>query len=352
MCTDSGHDTRHADDSMPRPLVGDAVDPITLEPVDQVAVTILVDNSYDALLADDGPAHRKGFTAVPPVPAVQFEGGVTYPGLVAEHGYSALITVRRENHANTVLYDTGISPDGLAHNVERLGVDVGTIEAVVLSHSHFDHAGGFVGLSRLRGRSGLPVTVHPLVWSARRTVVPGRPVFELPRLRRSSLEAEGFDVIERRQPSVLIGGSVLVTGEVDRTTDFEAGMPYHEAHRDGRWAPDPLIVDDQAVVINVRDRGLVVVTGCGHAGAVNIVRHAMRLTGINRVHALIGGYHLGGLGFEPVIAPTVAALRDLAPDFLVPGHCTGWKAQHRIAAALPEAFLPNAVGTSFVLGAS
>ncbi|MGH9217158.1 MAG: MBL fold metallo-hydrolase, partial [Acidimicrobiales bacterium] len=206
--------------------------------------------------------------------------------------------------------------------------------------------------ARLRGRSGLPLTLHPLVWTRRRVALPGRPPWDLPMLRRSSLEAEGFEVIERRQPSVLLDGSVLVTGEVDRTTDFEQGMPYHEARRDGRWEPDPLILDDQALVVHVRGRGLVVLTGCGHAGAVNIARHAMRLTGVDRLHGLLGGFHLTGPGFEPIIEPTVDALSDLAPDVIVPAHCTGWRARHRLGAALPEAFVPNAVGTSFVLPAA
>ena len=259
------------------------------------------------------------------------------------------MTIRRGAITHTVLFDTGVSPDGMATNVERLGLDVGAIEVVVLSHGHFDHAGGFPGLARLRHRSGMPLTVHPLVWSRRRFAIPGQPGWELPTLNRSALEAEGLEVIERRQPSLLLDGSVLITGEVDRTTEFEHGLPYHEAWHDGRWEPDPLVLDEQALVVHVRGRGLVVLTGCGHAGAVNIARHAMRLTGVDRLHALLGGFHLSGPAFEPVIEPTVAAFTEMAPDLLVPAHCTGWKAQHRLAAALPTAFVPNAVGTSFTL---
>jgi 7,8-dihydropterin-6-yl-methyl-4-(beta-D-ribofuranosyl)aminobenzene 5'-phosphate synthase len=129
-------------------------------------------------------------------------------------------------------------------------------------------------------------------------------------------------------------------------------MPYHEAFHGDRWEPDPLILDDQGLVVHVRDRGLVVLTGCGHAGAVNIARHALRLTGVDRLQALIGGFHLAGPAFEPIIEPTVTALADLAPELIVPAHCTGWRAQHRLAAALPDAFVPNAVGTSFTLRAA
>lgn len=349
MCDDCGVPTEVVNASRPRQADGPAVDPIALEPVDEVIVTTLVDNSYDALMGDTEMARRAPVGRMPAVAASQFVDGHTVSGLVAEHGFSALVATRRGNIWHTVLFDTGVSPDGMANNFERLGLDAAAIEVVVLSHGHFDHAGGFPGLARLRGRSGMPLTVHPLVWSRRRFALPDQHHWELPTLSRSALEAEGIEVIERRQPSLLLDGSVLITGEVDRTTEFERGMPNHQAFREGRWEPDPLILDEQALVVNVRGRGLVVVTGCGHAGAVNIARHAMRLTGVDRLHALLGGFHLTGPAFEPIIEPTVAAFTQMAPDLLVPAHCTGWKAQHRLAAALPGAFVPNAVGTSFTL---
>lgn len=351
MCESSSTDAEVAR-SLPRPAHGSAVDPISLEPVDEVIITMLMDNSYDALMGDVGPARRAPLARIPRVAAQQFDEGETSPGLVAEHGFSALVTVRRGTVSHTVLFDTGISPNGMAMNFERLGLDASAIEAVVLSHGHSDHGGGFPGLARLRGRIGLPLTVHPLVFSRRRFVVPDQGPWELPTLSRSALQAEGFEVIERRQPSLLLDGSVLITGEVDRTTEFERGLPNHEAWRDGRWEPDPLVLDEQSLVVHVRGRGLVVVTGCGHAGAVNIARHALRLTGVEHLHALLGGFHLTGPAFEPVIEPTVAAFAAIAPDLLVPAHCTGWRAQHRLAAALPEAFIPNAVGTSFTLAAA
>ncbi|MET0702374.1 MAG: MBL fold metallo-hydrolase [Mycobacterium sp.] len=338
--------------SVPRSAPGEAADPIVLEPVDEIVVTTLVDNSYDALMGGTDMVRRAPIARMPAVSAPQFTEGRTSAGMIAEHGFSALVTTRRGTTTHTVLFDTGVSPDGMATNVERLGIAVGDIEVVVLSHGHFDHAGGFPGLARLRGRSGLPLIVHPLVWSRRRIAFPDQTHWDMPTLNRAALEAEGLAVIERRQPSLLLDGSVLITGEVDRTTDFEHGMPNHDAWHDGRWEPDPLILDEQALVVHVRDRGLVVLTGCGHAGAVNIARHAMRLTGVPRIHALLGGFHLTGPAFEPVIEPTVAAFVEMAPDLLVPAHCTGWKAQHRFAAALPTAFVPNAVGTSFRLTAA
>ena len=102
-------------------------------------------------------------------------------------------------------------------------------------------------------------------------------------------------------------------------------------------------------MVHVKDKGLVILTGCGHAGAVNTIRHAQALTGIDRVYAILGGFHLTGAFFEPIIEPTVATLKELNPTLIVPAHCTGWKATHRIAAELPEAFVPNSVGTRFML---
>jgi 7,8-dihydropterin-6-yl-methyl-4-(beta-D-ribofuranosyl)aminobenzene 5'-phosphate synthase len=355
MCGLTEHpagDECSATHAIPRMFAGPVVDPIALEPVDEVVITTLVDNSYDALMANTGPARRPAIGRLPTVPAAQFEGAVTTPGLVAEHGFSALVTLRRGEREHTLLFDTGISPDGMATNMERLDVDIDAIEAVVLSHGHFDHAGGFAGLARLRRRTGLPIVLHPLVWTHRRIALPGSPAWELPTLNRSALEGEGFTVIERRERSLLLDGCTLITGEIDRTTEFERGMPFHEALHDGLWEPDPAIVDDQALVVHLRGRGLVVLTGCGHAGAVNIARSAMRLCGIDTLYALLGGLHLTGAAFEPIIEPTIAALTAMAPGLIVPAHCTGWKAQHRLAAALPEAFIPNTVGTSFVLAAA
>ncbi len=140
-----------------------------------------------------------------------------------------------------------------------------------------------------------------------------------------------------------------LTGEIDRTTDFERGLPGQEAYLDGRWQADEATLDDQALVINVAGKGLVIMSGCGHAGIVNIVRHVRRLTGIDQVYAVIGGFHLSGKAFEPIIGRTVEALAELEPDVVVPAHCTGWKAHHALAARLPDAYRPNVVGARFEL---
>ncbi len=130
------------------------------------------------------------------------------------------------------------------------------------------------------------------------------------------------------------------------------GFAIHQALRNGSWEPDPLILDDQALVVHVDGRGLLVITGCGHAGVVNIVRYARALTGVEHVHAIVGGFHLTGALFEPVVKPTVEALGSLSPDIVLPAHCTGWRAMHELANRLPEAFVPNSVGTRLELVAA
>ena len=350
MCDESAtaEDIRAA---APHPAPGSAVDPITLEPVDEVVVTTLVDNVYDALLGGQETITRAPFAAGT-AQAPQFESGTTQVGLMAEHGFSALVSVRTGSKTTSVLFDTGLSPDAMMTNADRLGIDLTDVHAVVLSHGHFDHAGGLAGLAARRGSRSTPMVVHPQVWTRRRFALPGEDPAEWPTLSKRTLTNEGFDVIERRQPSLLLNGSVLITGEIDRTTDFERGMPpTHERWSDSTWEPDPLVLDDQALVVHVRGQGLVVVTGCGHAGAVNIVRHAQRLTAVPRLHALLGGLHLSGAYFAPSIAPTVEALTAMAPDLLVPGHCTGWQAQHALAAALPDGWVQGSSGTRYRLSA-
>jgi 7,8-dihydropterin-6-yl-methyl-4-(beta-D-ribofuranosyl)aminobenzene 5'-phosphate synthase len=351
MCDDHEHSAAEAAWSAPRAAGGQAVDPVAVPEADEVTVTTMVDNIFDALLAPASGVTRVSMGAGR-VAARQFEGGEAVAGLRAEHGFSALVTVRSGTTSSTLLFDAGASPDALAVNAERLGIDVGALQGVVLSHGHFDHVGGLDGLARLRGRSGLPLTVHPAAWTRRRLELPGGRCLEMPTLSRGALEREGFAVIERRQPSLLAGG-ILITGEVDRVTEFEHGMPpQHQAWDGHGWQHDPTVIDDQALVVNVRGRGLVVVTGCGHAGVVNIIRHAMRLTGVSRLLAVIGGFHLSGRAFEPVIEPTAAALTELAPGLIVPGHCTGWRAQHTLAATLPGAWVQTSVGSTYTLSAA
>jgi 7,8-dihydropterin-6-yl-methyl-4-(beta-D-ribofuranosyl)aminobenzene 5'-phosphate synthase len=300
-------------------------------------VTIVMDNSFDFLLPGTPIARR---VRLGPSPFTHLQPR-------AEHGYSALLTTRLGERTGRVLFDTGVSPDGILRNLDVMEIDPHDFQAVVLSHGHADHANGLEGLARRMGERDLPLLLHPDAYLERKIVLPNGHETLLPAPRKSDLRAAGIEVIEERGPSMLVDGTVLVSGEVARVTDFERGLPTHQALRGGEWQPDPLIHDDQCAIMHVRGKGLVIVTGCGHAGIVNIVRNAQAITGVEAVHAIIGGFHLSGPLFEPIIEPTIAALAGFAPEVLVPGHCTGWKAVHRIAAAMPDAFIPTAVGTDF-----
>jgi len=324
---------------------------IPLEPLDAIHITTLVDNYSNAVMQDAGPAKRVGLASMGTIPTVEaaYLDRPEPDAPLAEHGFSALVNFTKNGTDHRVLFDAGLTPNGLAENARRLDIDLKDVETVVLSHGHFDHTTGLDGFVKTVGRANLPVVIHPEFWSQRRIAIPGRDPFQLPSTSKSALQGAGFQIVEDTRPSFLLENSLLVTGEVDRTTDFEQGFPIHQALRDGDWQPDPLILDDQALIAHVRDKGLVILTGCGHAGAVNIVRYAKKLTGVDDVYAVIGGFHLEGPLFEPIISQTCEALASLAPQFIVPAHCTGWRATHAIAAALPDAFIQNSVGTRFEL---
>jgi 7,8-dihydropterin-6-yl-methyl-4-(beta-D-ribofuranosyl)aminobenzene 5'-phosphate synthase len=353
MCTEPHHHPGAVAFSAirPEPTVAPS-DPVSLTPVDAVALTTLVDNNIDAVMGDQGPVRRYSLLTTREVPRQTsnvLDNGEAYDVPLAGHGFSMLVTMSRAGHDHHILFDAGMTPDGLSNNMRRLGLSPTDIEIIVLSHGHFDHVTGLDGFIRAVRPVNLPLVVHPGVFTKRRFAVPGTLEFELPPPSRGALRDAGLDIIERRQPSLLFDNSVLITGEVDRTSDFEHGLPFHEAFTNGSWTPDPLVLDDQALIIHVAGHGLVVVTGCGHAGIVNIVRYARRLTGIDAVAAVVGGFHLSGPAFEPLIKPTVDALSEIRAASIIPAHCTGWRAAHALAQAMPHAYIPNSVGSRLEL---
>jgi 7,8-dihydropterin-6-yl-methyl-4-(beta-D-ribofuranosyl)aminobenzene 5'-phosphate synthase len=330
------------------------MDRIELEPVDRVEITVLMDNVTDPLLVDQEQVARMNWPkallgGLPTAGARVCPGSGVPDALIAEPGFSALVRIEKDGRRRTLLFDTGVSPSGMVENMRRLGISPADVEVIVLSHGHWDHITGMEGLARELGRTQLPVMIHPEFWNRRRVRFPGLEPAELPATSRAALQDMGFAIVEERQPSFLLDGAVLITGEVDRTTTFETGFQGHEALRDGGWRADPLILDDQALVVSLGDRGLVILSGCGHAGIVNTVRYARALTGHDAVAAIIGGFHLSGPMFERIVEPTVDALAELSPSLLVPAHCTGWRAVHRLATRFPEAFVMSTVGTTIAL---
>lgn len=309
---------------------------VDLEPVDAAEVTILIDNSVDVLLPSTEAAQRAslGWDSMEPGPEK----------LRAEHGYALLLTIRKNGHGQSILYDAGLGRDTILHNMDVLELRVNELRAIVLSHGHADHHGGLEGIVRRHGR-GMPLVLHPDAWRDRKVVFPTGNELHMPPPSRTGLEREGVEIVEERGPTMLLDRTVLVTGQVERTTDFEKGFPPQQARTNGGWEPDPWIWDDQAVVVNVGGRGLVVLSSCSHAGVINVLRHAQRLTGVERIHAFAGGLHLTGGLFEPIIPRTLNDLAAIGPAIIVPGHCTGWKATHEIARRMPEAYVQTSVGT-------
>ena len=215
---------------------------LTLPAVDGVEITTIMDNSYDALMSSSAIARRF---------LLQKEY-FTNPQLRAEHGASTLITVINAGKRETILFDTGVSPDGALHNIDVLGIHLDEIQAIVLSHGHTDHARGMDGFLDRLGKRRLPILLHPDAFLKRHLVYDDR-VVELPPPSLHDLEREGIVLLVERGPSFLVNGTVLVTGQVERTTDFETGMKNQEAEIDGEWQPDPWVYDDQADGINVRN---------------------------------------------------------------------------------------------------
>jgi 7,8-dihydropterin-6-yl-methyl-4-(beta-D-ribofuranosyl)aminobenzene 5'-phosphate synthase len=312
---------------------------IQLPEIDEVKITIIVDNTFDMLLASSDLAKR--FPMGPDL--------FSKPLPTAEHGFSVLIRVRNGDRSGSVLFDTGVSKRGFLYNLDALEIQLSDLQAVILSHGHPDHALGIPGLVERMGPKNLPLILHPDAFLERKLILPNGNEVHLPPPRKSDFRSENIEFVAESQPSALIDNMILVSGEVARTTDFEKGFPVHYAKRDESWVHDPLIMDDQCAVINIRNKGLVIVTGCGHSGIINIVRNAQQLTGVQNVYAIIGGFHLSGALFEKIIPQTVEELKKIGPRYLIPGHCTGWMATHQIARLMPDAFIQNSVGTTLQL---
>jgi 7,8-dihydropterin-6-yl-methyl-4-(beta-D-ribofuranosyl)aminobenzene 5'-phosphate synthase len=176
---------------------------------------------------------------------------------------------------------------------------------------------------------------------------PGIGIIDMPRLDEVALKETQVELHRVKEASTLASDLILVSGDVQRVTAFEKGFPWAEAKIDDKWVVDPFH-DDQGVAVKVKGRGLIVIGGCSHSGIVNTVKHVQKVARTSKVHAVLGGFHLTGGIFEPIIGPTIEEIKKIGPDFVVPMHCTGWKAINQFAEVMPEKFLLNSVGTTYI----
>ena len=302
--------------------------------IDQVSVTVLVDNYTDLLRTDNSSLIKR-----PSLP----ERTV----LLGEHGLSLFITIRSGETRTYVLMDAGASDISLMYNASRLGVDLNTLSSVIISHGHDDHVGSLEAVARSLNRSVM-VHIHPVAFSRRRKVLPDGQTEVLPP-DREGLEKAGISFHPTPEPTPIESGTILVTGEIERSTPFERIPPYYQVEDEGSWIADTFL-DDQAVIIHLRNKGLIVITGCAHSGIINTVQYAKKITGVEEVHAVIGGFHLSGSFFRPAIKSTIALMQEINPAYIIPLHCTGWEAMIGFAEKMPGQFILNTVGTRYQFG--
>lgn len=315
---------------------------IELNALDRVEILTLLDNTIDITMMDNNAIVQR---------AVAIKEGQVRNSILAEHGFSALVKTTAGEKSHTLLFDFGYSEIGAAFNARALGVDMNQVEALALSHGHSDHTGGFAELVKMTGKKGLPLFVHPGIFKNPRYLKFGEGLrFDFPAITRKGLEQMGVRIVDAKNPETLLDGDVVFLGEIERVTDFEKGFPvaFFQEETVEKWDP---IEDDTAVVMNLRGKGLIVLSGCAHSGIVNTVRYAMAVTGIEKIHAVMGGFHLSGPFFEPIIGRTTEELKKLNPTHVIPTHCTGRKAIQHMENAMPGQFILNMSGTKLTFAA-
>jgi len=323
-----------------------------LEAVDQVEILILVDNVTDNLSST--PAFVETETAAL---GRRRRGAWVLAGdclCCAAHGLACLVTVKKDGRSRTLLFDAGPEDRTFEQNVSRLGADLGAVEAMVLSHGHWDHGGAMLrALQIVRDRNGgreVPYYAHPDMFRARGAKLPDgsmRLMQDVPSV--AALTAYGARVIDSIEPHFPLDGLAFVSGEIPRVTPFETGLPgQHRRTLDGKgWEPDELLMDERFLAVHVKGKGLVVLSACSHAGVINVLKHARAIFPDLPLHCVMGGLHLSGTN-ERIIPQTVEALRTFDLDVVAAGHCTGWRAMTALANAFGDSKLaPLAVGKRF-----
>ncbi|HTY74023.1 MAG TPA: MBL fold metallo-hydrolase [Candidatus Nanoarchaeia archaeon] len=313
--------------------------------VDSLEVLSLVDNSIDFLSTIDNENAQSLSQWTRKLHGQEWTR--THSQLpLAEHGFSMLIRVFNKEKSESVLFDTGGSSEAVCANAQRMGVDLSEVGCIVLSHGHYDHFGGLLTAIKAIGKIDLPIIVHDDMFKTRGTAYHDgvvRKYSEFPTKEQLSPSL----VMSTKKPTLVGDGMVCITGEIPRHTSFEKGLVNQRCLINGCWQPDPWILDDRAIVINVKGKGLVVLSGCAHAGIINTVHYAQKITEISNVYAIMGGFHLAGKENENKIEQTVSELKRVSPKLIVPSHCTGWRGTFAIANAMPNIFAWNSVGNLY-----
>lgn len=315
---------------------------ISLNEASGVEILTLQDNYIDLVSGDSTETLKR---------AMPLKGSEIRNSLLAEHGFSALVTILTEKRSHRILFDFGFSEHGTAFNADVLDVDLKEVETLVLSHGHIDHLGGLRQVVERMDRKGVELVVHPAAFRHPRYIKLTKQLrINFPPFTREIIKDMGVAALEKKGPHLLLDGFLLFLGEIPRTSDFERGMPNAFYEDQGEPKHDPM-EDDTAIVANVKGNGLVILSGCAHAGIINTVQYAREVTGIDKVFVVMGGFHLTGPDYAAIVNPTIDALKEIGPKHVVPTHCTGRNATLRIENEMRDKFLLNMVGTKLIFSA-
>ncbi|RLI05553.1 MBL fold metallo-hydrolase [Candidatus Bathyarchaeota archaeon] len=262
---------------------------------------------------------------------VENSTSIRNPELLGKHGLCLFLEVEDETGETTILMDTGPSPEVVLHNVNKLGLNLKKVNVVFLSHGHYDHTGGLIEVLKVIDRR-TPIVVHPNVFSPKYT---SKLRFVGLPFKLSEIENVGGRLILAKNP-VKITENILTTGEIERKVEFEETKGFVTVEN-GIFKED-ILMDDQALIVKVEGKGLIIFSGCAHAGIINTIKHAQKITGIEKVYGVLGGFHLENAPKERLDA-TIRELVKLKPKVVGPCHCTGLKAINQIANTLSEAFI-------------